>query len=265
MGGIYPKSPNRDRDISDRYLRRIRPASSTAITLICLPHAGGAATAFFALSRQLDPRIDVISVQYPGRQDRRHEPFVETIFELAESVTNAIVTGVSGPYAIFGHSMGAIVGFEAARRLERSGAGPVRLFASGRRAPSRLRDSPPVHHGGDHALINEIRRLSGTDQSLLDDPEVVAMILPALRNDYRAIETYRLVDTAPLSCPVSVLGGDSDPQCTKAEAEAWAEHTTAGVDTRIFPGGHFYLDAQHAAVASHVGILLRQQISTISP
>jgi surfactin synthase thioesterase subunit len=253
-----------NRDIAERYMRRIRRASSGTITLVCLPHAGGAASSYFAFARSLDPAIEVVAVQYPGRQDRRLEPFAETIDELAENVTNAIAATIAGPYAIFGHSMGAVVGFEAARRLERSGAGPVRLFASGRRAPSLLRDGPLVHHGGDRVLINEIRRLSGTDQRLLDDPDMVAMILPALRNDYRAIETYRLTDTTPLNCPVSVLCGDADPQCTRAEAAAWAEHTAAGIDTRHFPGGHFYLDAQHAAVASHVGIILRRLISTIS-
>jgi pyochelin biosynthetic protein PchC len=167
---------------------------------------------------------------------------------VAEAMLAALRSLADAPLAFFGHSMGAVIAYEAALRLEGAGAAPLaRLFVSGRRAPSRLRVET-VHQRDDAGVVAELQSLSGTDSTLLDDPETREMILPAVRADYRAIETYRDTPGRSVRCPVTALIGDSDPQVTVEEAQDWAGHTTGPFDLRTFPGGHFYLQERSGEV-----------------
>jgi surfactin synthase thioesterase subunit len=234
-------SPSADPDL---WIRRYHKAPDSTVRLVCFPHAGGSASFFFPVSAQLSPAIEVCAVQYPGRQDRRAEPNIETIPELADAIFGAVRPLADGPLAFFGHSMGAILAYEVALRLEQDGVPPlVRLYASGRRAPSRYRVEN-VHKRDDQGIITELRRLSGTETDLLGDPETVEMIMPAIKSDYRAIETYRHTPGQEVNAPIVVLVGDRDPRVTADEAKAWSEHTTGSFDLRVFPGGHFYLVEQ---------------------
>ncbi|MDT0344370.1 thioesterase II family protein [Streptomyces litchfieldiae] len=227
---------------SDTWIRRFHPAPRGRLRLVCFPHAGGAASFYYPVSQALHPDIEVLSLQYPGRQDRRTEPPVPDIMPLAEQVAEALLPWKEGPWAFFGHSMGAVVAFEAARILEGTpGAAPLtQLIVSGRRAPGTRRDEA-VHERDDDGLIAEMRRLNGTESGVLDNEELLRMVLPALRNDYRAIETYRGDPGARVSCPITALIGDDDPKATVEETRAWAEHTTGGFDMHVFRGGHFFL------------------------
>jgi len=208
------------------WCRRFHPAPDAAHRLVCFPHAGGSASYYLPVSTALAPRVDVVAVQYPGRQDRRNEPLIDDIATLADHVYDVLRGWDDRPLTFFGHSMGALVAFEVARRFEREGSGPVRLFASGRRAPSRYRDE------------NVHRR----------DDDGIRMILPALRGDYRAVETYRSAPGATVACPITALVGDSDPKTSLDEAQDWEKHTSADFDLRILPGGHFYLNSRAADV-----------------
>jgi surfactin synthase thioesterase subunit len=140
--------------------------------------------------------------------------------------------------------MGASLAFEVTRRMEADNHAPVRLFASGRRAPSVFREET-VHRLDDAGLLAEIRRLNGTSSLLLDDDELMRAALPALRADYQAAELYQSQPGATVNCPVTVLTGDQDPKTSLEDAHAWARHTTSGsFDVKVFPGGHFYLSDQ---------------------
>lgn len=236
------------------WIRRLQPSVADR-RIVCFPHAGGAATAYVPLARALADTADVVALQYPGRQDRRTEACLDDVDSLVAAIV-AVLDGDGGlddrPYAFFGHSMGAIVAFEVALRLAQP---PLCLFASGRRAPSTVRDER-VHLGGDPSLLQEVRRLGGTPAVLLDDVEVQEMLLPALRGDYRAIETYRWRPGPPLDCPIRALVGDADPLTTAAEAAAWSAHTRAGFTLHTFPGRHFYVVDQVPAVASLIAGVL---------
>lgn len=241
------ETPTRTSD----WIRRFRPAPEAAVRLICLPHAGGAATFYLPVAQAMAPDVDVLAVQYPGRQDRRHEPCVDDITVLADLITDELLPWTDQPLALFGHSMGALVAFEVACRLEERGRAPVALFASGRRAPSRRRDER-FHLASDDELVAEIRRLSGTEQQVLEDEEILHMILPAIRSDYRAVEMYRYRPRPALNCPVIALTGDDDPRVTLEEAGDWAGHTQASFRLRVFPGGHFYLNTHATAVMAEI-------------
>lgn len=234
--------------LSDLWLRQYHPAPDAGLTLVAFPHAGGAASYFQPLSTALSPGVDVLSLQYPGRHDRRSEPCLDSVDRLVEGIFQVLSTRTARPLVFFGHSMGATLAFETARRMEReSEARLLGLIVSGRRGPRTIREET-VHLRDDAGLIAEIRKLNGTVSALLEDEEILRMILPSLRADYTAVETYVYRDGPPLRCPISVLTGDSDPQVTRAEAERWAEHTTADFRLRVFPGGHFYLNSRPAEV-----------------
>ena len=229
------------------WIRQFHPSVDAPVRLACFPHAGGAASFYFPVSRALSPGVDVVSVQYPGRQDRRGERCIEDLCQLADVVAGELLPWCDRPLALFGHSMGATVAYEVARRLERAGAAPVGIFASGRRAPSTDRIES-IHLRDDRGVVQALQELSGTNSALLGDDEFVHMVLPAVRADYKAVETYRHPGGPVLACPVSVLVGDTDPMATVEDAEAWRGHTTGGFRIEVYPGGHFYLTAQAGPV-----------------
>ena len=253
-------------DPFDLWFRRFRPAPGSQAQLFCLPHAGGSASFFAPFARLLAPSVEVVAVQYPGRQDRRAEPLIEDLHELADQVSGLLVSYLDRapgrPFALFGHSLGAALAFEVVRRLEAAGLRPAGLIASGRRSPLVHREED-VHTRDDDGLLAEMRRLSGTEMELLDDAEFLQLILPVMRNDYRAIERYRYAGDGPVRTPISVLVGDADPRVSRSDAEAWQGLTSGSFHLRSFPGGHFYLNSQQSQVTQAVLESLRTFTATV--
>ncbi|MFD9727313.1 thioesterase II family protein [Streptomyces sp. NPDC059072] len=240
----------------DRWLRRFHPSAGATAELVCFPHAGGSAAYWFALSRLLTPAVEVLAVQYPGRQERHREAPAGDLHALADRITQALVPrpGAQGPRPrlFLGHSMGASLAYEVAVRLEdTTGGGPAALLLSGRRAPSRSRPGAD-RLDDDRALLAKVRSLGGTGSGLLDDQEMLGLVLPVLRADYGALASYEPTGGAPLSCPVVGLAGDRDPEASPEEVRAWGSHTGAPFDLHVFPGGHFFLTEHTAAVAELV-------------
>jgi surfactin synthase thioesterase subunit len=228
----------------DLWCRRYHTSRKPSGRLVCLPHAGGSASFFLPVSATLSPGVDVVAIQYPGRQDRRSERAIPDMTVLADHVHDILRRQPELPLTLFGHSMGAILGFEVARRLETDGHPPVRLFASGRRAPSTFRDEK-IHLRDDAGILAELRRLNGTASSLLGDDEMMRATLPALRGDYHAVETYICPEDVTVTCPITVLTGADDPKTSLDEAKAWERHTTGPFDLQVFAGGHFFV-SDHA-------------------
>ncbi|WIY05765.1 alpha/beta fold hydrolase [Amycolatopsis mongoliensis] len=234
---------------SKPWFRRFHPATPGAPRLVCFPHAGGTASCFHPLSATLAPGVDVLAVQYPGRQDRHREPLVDDLFLLADRLADVLAAEAAGPMAFFGHSMGATLAFEVARRL---GPGLLGLFVSGRRAPSEFRGGP-VPERSDDELLADVRRIGGTDPRVLAHPELLPTVLPVLRNDFKAAATYYYRPGADVGCPVLALFGDSDPKVTEEEARRWAAHTSGCFELKSFPGGHFYLNDNLGEVGGLLG------------
>ncbi|ARP74541.1 thioesterase [Streptomyces pluripotens] len=241
------------------WARRYHQAPGSAVRLICFPHAGGSASFYFPMSTAFAPGADVIALQYPGRQDRRLEPCLTDIEELADRITGTLLQLDEKPTLFFGHSMGAVLAFETAWRLERkgSGAAPRALIASGRRAPSTHRPET-VHQRDDDGIIAELKLLNGTDAQVLGNEEILRMALPAIRGDYEAIEKYRCDEQRRVHCRITTLTGDADPRTTVEEAAAWERHTDGAFRLEVLPGGHFFLTNQQAAVTSLVSRELGQ-------
>ncbi|MEU0784637.1 alpha/beta fold hydrolase [Streptomyces sp. NPDC006173] len=240
-----------------RWLRPYGPPPTTAetkATLVCLPHAGGAPTFFRDWPALLAPSLDMVAVCYPGRQDRFDEPCITDMTVMAGKVADVLAPlAERGPLALFGHSMGAAVAYEAARLLQsRHGVRPAHLFVSGLVPPHRV--LPGTRHlKSDAALAADLLEQGGTDAQVLADDELRAVVMPAVRADYQLIETYQHTSAAgPLDIPITAYYGQDDARTPPTAMPDWQLHTHAPAETRSFPGGHFYLQQRRRELTTDI-------------
>jgi len=231
-------SPERRKLLALR-LRRISgagPLAAGGLRLYCFPHAGGGVLAFKGWAEQLPRSVTVT----PMRPPRRATPY--SMAELVAALGDSVEPYTDEPFAFFGHSMGAVVAFELARLLRRRNRPlPRMLVASGARAPQFRRGHVPGPEPGQAEFVEALRRLQGTPREVLDNPTLLQLILPALREDAAIYRNYIYAEEAPLDCPIRAYGGAEDPSVHRQHLEGWAAETTANFAVRVFPGGHFYL------------------------
>jgi medium-chain acyl-[acyl-carrier-protein] hydrolase len=232
------------------WIRRYSPSSRVeAIRLFCFPPAGGGGAAYRGWSSGLPTDVGLYAVTLPGREDRFFEPPLTDLRQVVGEVSRAIAQLTDRPFAIFGHSLGALIGTEVARSLRRStGRQPVHLFVSGSRAPSMVADPSNRHLWPDEDLLTLLRELNGTPAELLDSPEFARMLLPAFRADLGLIAGYRHRHDAPLDSPVTATSGTDDPALDPGDLRAWAELTVGPTSVATFPGDHFYLQQEPRAL-----------------
>ncbi|KMO30914.1 thioesterase II family protein [Methylobacterium aquaticum] len=230
---------------------RFRQQVAGRVRLVCFPHAGGGGAAYHPFSRLLPAGTEVVAIVPPGREARMREAPLTSIVAMAEGAAAAIAALPPLPSFFFGHSMGAMLAFETARVLRRGGHPlPRRLFLSGRRAPGAPPEGEtPISGLSADAFVAEmVRRYQGIPAAVLADRELLALLLPIMQADIRAVESYRDTPQAPLPVPVTLMGGRDDPQCTDAAWAGWLPLIAGPVEALRFPGGHFYLAEDRAPV-----------------
>jgi pyochelin biosynthesis protein PchC len=238
----------------DAWFRCFRPVPSARLHLVCLPHAGGTARFFKDWADAVPTDVELLAVQYPGREDRLDDDQSGDLCGLADRVAGALSPLVGAPMVIFGHSLGAAVAFEVARRIDHPG---LTLIVSGRPGPRHERGGVQ-HLLGDEGLCEELSRLGGTNPLVFDHPELLRLVLPAVREDYRLSETYRPTPGPLLNCPVVACRGAGDPEVTAAESRSWQETTRGEFTSWVYPGEHFYLVDHHAALVDRIMRHLRE-------
>lgn len=224
-----------------------RPNLAATVRLLCLPFAGGGASAYRTWGDGLPLTVEVCAVQPPGRETRFREPAYLRVRPYVAALADVLPPLFDVPVVFFGHSMGALVAFELARELRRrSGPAPSRLVVSGRGAPELPLRRPPLHTLPDREFRAELKHLGGSPAAVLDNDELMAALLPTLRADFTAHETYVLAEEPPLDCPILAVTGADDTLAPPADVEAWRRHTRGAFESRVLPGDHFFLQTQRS-------------------
>ncbi|MBK4217867.1 thioesterase [Paracoccus caeni] len=230
----------------EQWFRYPRKTASARLRLICCPPAGSGASFYRRWADLIPASIELLIVQYPGREDRAGDPFSRDLGALADDIASAASPLSDLPLAVFGHSMGAAIAHEVTRRLEAAGRSVEHLLVSGRPPPHRQRGKT-IHQRDDQGVLDEIARLGGTPDAVLSHAELRDLLVPRIRADFQLIETYS-ADPAPrLRCPVSAFIGQDDTEVSEDEARCWADVTTGAFRLNSYPGGHFYLMDQPGA------------------
>jgi medium-chain acyl-[acyl-carrier-protein] hydrolase len=236
------------------WILRPRPRPEARLRLFCFPYAGSGATVFRAWPQALPDEIECCAVQPPGRESRLAEPACRSVSALAERAAEGLLPYLDRPFALFGHSLGALVCFELARLLRHEhGLLPAHLFVSACRAPQRPDPHPALHGLPDARFVEEVqRRYDAIPVAVAGHAELLELLLPTIKADFEAFETYRYASAAPLECPVSSFGGAADPWATREELADWREQTESFFRMKLYPGGHFYLQAAEAELLSEL-------------
>lgn len=232
---------------------RPRPVAAPRLRLFCFPYAGGSATVYHQWPAALPADIELVAVQYPGRATRMREAPCTRLQALLDDIEAGILPQLDRPYAFFGHSMGATVAHELARRLLAANRPlPKHLFLSGRSAPQLAPCKAPIHALPHAEFIAAMRELNGTPAEILEHRELMEMLAPIIRADFEVLETWQYEPTAPSAIPVSVFGGIADAAVPLENLDAWASCTTARFKRHMFPGDHFFLQQHYPAMLNIV-------------
>ncbi|WP_338569896.1 alpha/beta fold hydrolase [Arachnia propionica] len=250
------------------WLRRFTPATTPEAQLLLLcPHAGAGASSYRDLASALVTELEtfpaigispaeIVVAHYPGRQDRAADSVPTTVLGYAEGLlpeTESLIrlSDAPRPITIFGHSMGGLIGYELARLLQRRGL-PVRLLVVSATYPPQLTKSAPAHPTDDETLLEHLAALEGTNIEVLRNQDVLSLVLPALKADYAAFDSYTDGNDEILTAPVLALGGWDDPGVNPAVLRGWAERTTGKLKVVMFPGDHFFIKDSVTTVAGTV-------------
>lgn len=224
------------------------PVNNPRLRMFCFSYAGGNASAYRDWYQQLPSDVELCSVQLPGRGARFKEKAFTSLPDLVAALSDAFAPFLDVPFVFFGHSMGAQVAFELARKLrDNKMPEPGALFVSGRRAPNLPARKKPIHGLPEEEFREEIKRLNGTPAEALDNPELMELVSPILRADCQVIETSEFEPSEPLGIPIIALGGAQDQNVTIDELEHWSRLTKSTFEMRLFSGDHFYI---HSATES---------------
>ena len=232
-------------------------AAGGHVRLFCFPFAGGGAAAFANWQDGLAPHIQVNALQPPGRGARFGETPYREWRPLIDELVEALRAWVDLPYAFFGHSLGGLVAFELAHACAHAGLpAPCHLFISATNAPGTKPERPDITLMDDRALIARLRTYSGTPPEILGNEALMELLLPAIRADLTLLQNDKYQRRPALSAPVTLLAGRDDPHLVHDDLLHWRRETTAEFRQEYFPGNHFYLQPELAAVCR----LLRESL-----
>ncbi len=236
---------------------RYNPQASPTLRLFCFPYGGGGLASYSAWPAAVPKGVEVASPQLPGRDSLVGVEPVVDLPTLVDLVATGIRPLLDRPFVMFGHSLGALLAFEATRLLRRQGGPlPRLLMVSARSAPHLPPTRPAIHHLPRESFLEEFRRYGGMPADGRVSEELVELLLPALRADMRMHEEYDFAEETPLDVPLAAFGGRDDPEVDREELMAWSEHTTAGFLLRLFPGRHFYTGESRGELLATISGLL---------
>lgn len=227
---------------------KVNPQAETR--LFIFPYAGGTPAAFANWSAE---KIETSIAHYPGRGSRYNESPINKLITLVDKITDAIQPLLDKPFIFFGHSMGGVIAFELIRHLRQLKLPqPNILFVSACSAPQLPDPHPPIHALPDAEFIKSLQELNGIPAEVVYHSELMELLLPTLRADFEAIESYQFnPNELSLDCPIIAFGGLDDPRVSRERLEGWALHTN-NFKAQYFPGDHFFINMNKGAIIAEI-------------
>lgn len=236
------------------------------VRLLCLPHAGAGASVYRSWGTGLSGFVGVCPVQPPGRERRYKEQPLSNAPAIATRLAPEVLAEVTAPYAIFGHSTGALCAFELAREIRRlNGPQPAHLFVAGRPAPQLPMERTAINGMSVTELAVVLRRLGGTPEEVLNDPDLLARFQPLLAADFAVNETYAYSLQPPLDIPITALAATQDPMAGLTQMLAWEEHTTAEFELHVLNGDHFAVFDREQGALDRINTVLEAIVNRAGP
>jgi len=219
--------------------------------------------AYYHWPARIMASIEVARVHLPGRETRLREPLFRRLSLLVDTLVEELGSWIDGPFALFGHSMGALLAFELARGLRRRhNLSPLHIIVSGYRAPHLPPSEPPLSRLSDSDFISRIRQYGGVPDLIAQNEEIMEIFLPILRADFEMADTYVYKEEPPLECPLTAFGGLSDLKFGREKIVAWNIHTSGRFSTHFFPGGHFFLQESEPLVLDQINFQLNESLTS---
>lgn len=214
----------------------------TLPSLFCLPYAGGNVHIYAKWPQRLAPVASVVSVQLPGRGIAYQQAPYTTVADLVDYLLNSTFRSVTGQVILFGHSMGALIAYELAYALSQRHPRLVKhLIVSAYRGPHLPQTKKSIHLLNDEEFKGELRRMNGTPREVLENPELMELVLPTVRADFKLCESYIYKSRSPLSCSITAIAGSQDPDYPAPIVSQWSTHTTRKFELITIPGDHFFI------------------------
>lgn len=241
----------------DRVFNVPRPHPGAALRVVCFPFAGGSAATYHGWLDHLHPQAELVTVQMPARGARLTEAPCDNMAELVDSLFAQMAPLLDKPYVFFGHSMGSKVAFELASRLHRAGLPlPLHFIASASAAPFLPRAEAPIHALPDAQFIARLASLNGTPERVLRNAELMALLMPAIRADFKLLANYVGSPGTVLPTTLTLCGGTNDDALEHDDMLAWRRVFAATDKLHMFDGGHFYLNEHGAALVALINDLI---------
>ncbi len=229
------------------------PKPNADLRLFCFPYAGGGSVNYHHWGAALPANIEVYAVKLPGRENRLSEPPFARMAPLVRALSQGLAPYMDRPFAFFGHSLGGLVSFELVNELLRQQRPmPVHLIVSAMRAPHIPSSRPSIHDLPQPVFIEHLRDYQGTPEAILNHSDMMDIMLPALRADFAVAETHTYSETAPLTCPITVLCGLQDPLVSCEALRAWEIYTRNTFTMHTIPGAHFFINHARSEVLEKV-------------
>lgn len=236
--------------MKNRWLVCPQPNSSATARLFLFPYAGGAPSSFNKWIADFPKEFEISIAHYPGRGSRFNEPPIKELFVLVEEIAKAIQPELDKPFFFFGHSFGAVLAFEVARRIRPQ---PQILFVSAYGAPHVPNPNRPIHALSDSEFIRYLQELNGLPVEAMNNAELMELLLPALRADFEAVENYQYTSNEHrLECPIVAFGGLEDSHVNRARLDAWEHQTNSNFKTKFFQGDHFFINTERRPVVESI-------------
>jgi len=211
------------------------------INMFFLPFAGGSFYSYRDFRKYLPEHIAVTATDPPGHGRRMREPLLTDIHDMTEDIFRSIKDSLNEPCAIFGHSMGSLLGYLLCKKISDAGKyAPLHLFVSGRYAPSVESREKDLHKLPRNEFIRKIKTYGGLPKEVAESEELMDLFVPIIKADFQAVSEYRYEPSEPLDIPLTVMIGEEE-DTSYEEALRWQEMTARKISVRQFSGGHFFI------------------------